>query len=408
MLKTFSTLFLIMIFFISCQTGKEDLKNFSDDYKQITQKLKEKRKDVKERDEFTAFNEEKKKEYENLLKKYAESPDIDGIEILRSKILVILWDLERPKDKKAERDMKKLEDAEKKIDEIIADKPDLINEAKMVKVNILIKKKKYNEAYDIFKDIEPEITDADDLFNAYFYTALLHTDNKIKKEYSEKFLNTDNIPEDQVKNRYMMYFNLASIATIEGDRDKAGEILKEGIAATEDERQKTSLEKNLSQLDLIGKEAIPLNANHWINSSPLRLTDLQGKVVLVYFWAPWCPPCRVLLPTIVEEYNKHKDEGFMVIGITKLTGKYSDEEVDLGKVSKEEELELIKKYMERKKVKFPVVVAEVDDRSDLNNYKITGIPTQIFINKQGICDFIKSGSGNVPFIIDRIKSLLAE
>ena len=91
-----------------------------------------------------------------------------------------------------------------------------------------------------------------------------------------------------------------------------------------------------------------------------------------------------------------------------MKGKYEDDLVDKGKVSEEEEIELIKKYMERKKITFPVVVAKVTDRTDIDKYKITGIPTQIFINKQGIYDFIKSGSGNVPFIKNRIKSLLEE
>lgn len=393
MIKKVSILFVIAIFFIACRTGKEDLKKFSDDFSQISQMLKEKQAEVKTREEFTAFNEEKTKEYENLLKKYEESPDIEGIEILRSKALL---------------ELEKFDDAEKKIDQVLADKPDSIVEAKMVKVDILLKKQEYDAAYDIFKDIEAEVKDRDDLFNAIFYLALLHSDNDVKKAYSKKFLEAKDLPEDRAKNRYLMHSNLAKIATLEGDLDKAGDILKQGMADTKEERQKLSLEKQMGQLDFIGKEAIPLHASLWINSEPLSLADLKGKPVIVYFWAPWCFPCRVLLPTIVEEYNDKKDKGFVVIGITKLTGKYDDDKVDKGKVSEEEELELIKEYMARKKVTFPVVVAKVDDRTDLDNYKITGIPTQIFIDKQGIVDFITSGSGNIPFIKERIRSLLGE
>jgi hypothetical protein len=64
--------------------------------------------------------------------------------------------------------------------------------------------------------------------------------------------------------------------------------------------------------------------------------------------------------------------------------------------------------MARKGVEFPVVYTGVNDRVDLDNYKTTGIPTQVFINKKGICDFIKTGSGGEIFIRNRIKKLLEE
>jgi len=44
--------------------------------------------------------------------------------------------------------------------------------------------------------------------------------------------------------------------------------------------------------------------------------DLQGKVVLVNFWATWCPPCRKEMPDLQALYDKYKDQGFVVISIS--------------------------------------------------------------------------------------------
>ncbi|RMG31990.1 MAG: TlpA family protein disulfide reductase [Bacteroidetes bacterium] len=48
----------------------------------------------------------------------------------------------------------------------------------------------------------------------------------------------------------------------------------------------------------------------------LRLSDLRGKVVLIDFWASWCGPCRRENPHVVRLYNKYKDKGFEILGVS--------------------------------------------------------------------------------------------
>jgi peroxiredoxin len=53
-----------------------------------------------------------------------------------------------------------------------------------------------------------------------------------------------------------------------------------------------------------------------IQGRSLRLSDYKGKVVLLNFWATWCPPCRAEMPDLVKMQREYKSRGLQVVGIT--------------------------------------------------------------------------------------------
>ncbi len=52
------------------------------------------------------------------------------------------------------------------------------------------------------------------------------------------------------------------------------------------------------------------------NGQKLRLADYQGKVVLLNFWATWCPPCREEMPAMERLYQRYKDRGVVVLAVS--------------------------------------------------------------------------------------------
>jgi peroxiredoxin len=94
-----------------------------------------------------------------------------------------------------------------------------------------------------------------------------------------------------------------------------------------------------------------------------HLRDLKGKVVLVNFWATWCPPCRKEMPDLQALYDKYKDQGFVVLSI-------SDEEA--AKVSP---------FITERNISYPVLL---DPGRKVNDaFVVEGIPKSFVYDREG-------------------------
>jgi thiol-disulfide isomerase/thioredoxin len=70
----------------------------------------------------------------------------------------------------------------------------------------------------------------------------------------------------------------------------------------------------MARLALIGKPALPI-ADDDVDGKPVSLADFAGKVVLVDFWATWCPPCIASIPALDAMARKYHDKGLVILGV---------------------------------------------------------------------------------------------
>ena len=95
----------------------------------------------------------------------------------------------------------------------------------------------------------------------------------------------------------------------------------------------------------------------------VSLADYRGKVVLLDFWATFCPPCVQALPELQALHAKHASRGFAVVGVT----------VD-------DRAPLVQKATSRAKVAYPIVQATPEV---WNAYKVNSLPSLILVGRDG-------------------------
>jgi thiol-disulfide isomerase/thioredoxin len=100
-----------------------------------------------------------------------------------------------------------------------------------------------------------------------------------------------------------------------------------------------------------------------LDGKPLTLAALQGKVVLLNFWATWCGPCRAEIPDLVALQDRYKDR-LQIIGLN-----VDDEEAD------------IKQYVEETGINYPVAMTPNDVRIQFGG--IPALPTSFVLDTQG-------------------------
>lgn len=119
----------------------------------------------------------------------------------------------------------------------------------------------------------------------------------------------------------------------------------------------------------------------------VTLRDLKGKVVLLEFWATWCPPCRVSIPAIEKIYTTYQGKGLAILGISMDSGDWDS----------------VKAFGNEFGISYPILRGD-DDVSQ--KYMVRTIPMFILIDREGNIRHRFLGAGNEEEIEKEIRTML--
>jgi thiol-disulfide isomerase/thioredoxin len=101
-----------------------------------------------------------------------------------------------------------------------------------------------------------------------------------------------------------------------------------------------------------------------LDGKPVTLADSHGKVILLNFWATWCGPCRAEIPDLIELQNKYKDR-LQILGL----------------VVDDDDRDVIKEFVEKFGINYPVAIASDDIRFQYGG--IAALPTSFVLDAEG-------------------------
>jgi peroxiredoxin len=130
----------------------------------------------------------------------------------------------------------------------------------------------------------------------------------------------------------------------------------------------------------------------WLNSGPLSIADLRGKVVLVDFWTYGCINCTRTLPHVTRLYDTYQDRGLVVVGVH--TPEFPFEKVTSN----------VQTAIKRHGIKYPV--AQDNDYATWKAYHNQYWPAQYIIDRNGTIVFEHAGEGQYDEIERTIQKLL--
>jgi len=124
-----------------------------------------------------------------------------------------------------------------------------------------------------------------------------------------------------------------------------------------------------------------------LSGAEVQLSDYRGKVLLLNFWATWCPPCQQEIPMFIKVYEEMKDQDFVVLAVSIGEGK-----------------EKVSGFVSEKGMTFPVLLDS--SKGVARRYLVRAIPTSVVIGRDGVVQRIVVGMMRESQLRAELKDLL--
>jgi thiol-disulfide isomerase/thioredoxin len=160
------------------------------------------------------------------------------------------------------------------------------------------------------------------------------------------------------------------------------------------------LQKNVHLLSLEGKPAPPLSAKEFLGPEPPALAELKGRPVLLFFWAHWCPDCKMQAPLLDRLEETYRARGLVVMAPTQRYG-YIKRGTTAAPADENAHIDAIRRDTYGAIDNMPVTISQ----EDFANYGASTTPTLVLIDREGIVRLYHPGRMTEDQLEPRVRAL---
>jgi thiol-disulfide isomerase/thioredoxin len=161
------------------------------------------------------------------------------------------------------------------------------------------------------------------------------------------------------------------------------------------------IQKNFLLLSLEGKPFPPLEVAGYLGPPPPESDTLEGKVVLFFFWAHWCPDCKRQEPVLEALHEEYHDQGLVIVGPTQFYGYISRGQL----ATPAEELAYLRGgYSEQYPI--PPWMSVPMGANNFTNFGVSTTPTLVLVDREGIVQRYNPGDLSYEELAALIEPLL--